>query len=109
MASAFPSRLPKLCRVKRLPLVLPILGLVFALGGPMVGLIGTVLAMIGAFNQLGANGINDPQALATDIGTSLISTMSGLVVGVALGLPLIVIALVLHFATRKPRAPVAAS
>ncbi len=94
--------------MKRLPLILLILGIVFTLGGPLVGMTGTVLAMIGAFNTLGTNGISDPRALSDHIGTSLVSTVSGLVISTALGLPLIVIALVLHFATGKPRTPVAA-
>ncbi|HEX4139965.1 MAG TPA: MotA/TolQ/ExbB proton channel family protein [Candidatus Methylacidiphilales bacterium] len=93
--------------MKRLPLILLILGLIFSIGAPLVGLTGTVLGMMGAFHALGANGISDPKALSGDIGQVLTSTMAGLVVSLGLGLPLIIIALVLHFAIRKPRDPVA--
>lgn len=91
--------------MKRLPLFLLIFGLVIFLGAPTVGLAGTVFGMIGAFNTLGATGISDPKALSGHIGTVLTSTMVGLIVSGTIGGPMIVIALVLHFATRQPRAP----
>ena len=97
--------MPKFLYVKRLPLVLLILGLVICLGAPMLGLAGTAFAMIGAFNALGANGISDPHALAGHIGTVLTSTMVGLIVSATIGVPLILVGLVLHFANRKPTAP----
>jgi len=96
---------PKFLYVKRLPLVLLILGLVICLGAPLVGMAGTVFSMIGAFNTLGANGINDPHALAGHIGTVLTCTMVGLIVSATIGVPLILVALVLHFGNRKPAAP----
>ena len=91
--------------MKRLPLVLLIIGLIFSLGGPVVGMICTVFGILDAFQTLGPNGISDPRALSSHIGFSLMSTMSGLIVSIGVGLPLIVIALVIHFVTRKPRAP----
>jgi hypothetical protein len=91
--------------VKRLPLVLLILGLVICLGAPMIGLAGTAFAMIGAFNNLGATGVSDPKALAGHIGTVLTSTMVGLIISGTIGAPLALVGLVLHFAATKPRAP----
>jgi hypothetical protein len=91
--------------VKRLPLVLLILGLVIFLGAPMVGLAGTVFAMVGAFNTLGATGISDPKALAGHIGTVLTSTMVGMIISGTLGAPLLIAGLVVHFAVRKPTGP----
>jgi flagellar motor component MotA len=91
--------------VKRLPLVLLIAGLVICLGAPLVGMAGTVFGMIGAFDTLGANGISDPKALAGHIGTVLMSTMVGLLISGTIGAPLLIVGLVLHFATRKPSAP----
>jgi hypothetical protein len=91
--------------VKRLPLVLLVLGLVIFLGAPMLGLAGTVFAMVGAFDTLGATGISDPKALAGHIGTVLTSTMVGLIISGTIGAPLAIAGLVLHFAERKPAGP----
>jgi biopolymer transport protein ExbB len=49
---------------------------------PMVGLLGTVWGMIGAFHTLGAEGIGDPSKLAGNIGEVLIATASGLVIAI---------------------------
>jgi len=49
---------------------------------PMIGLLGTVIGMIGAFAVLGASGIKDPQALAARIGEVLIATASGLFIAI---------------------------
>jgi biopolymer transport protein ExbB len=49
---------------------------------PMIGLLGTVIGMIGAFKVLGESGIKDPQALAARIGEVLIATASGLFIAI---------------------------
>ena len=49
---------------------------------PMVGLLGTVAGMRGAFGELGASGIGDPSALSAHIGEVLIATASGLFVAI---------------------------
>ncbi len=49
---------------------------------PMIGLTGTVIGMIGAFNSLGASGIGDPSGLAASIGQVLTSTAAGLIVAI---------------------------
>jgi biopolymer transport protein ExbB len=49
---------------------------------PMIGLLGTVIGMIGAFAVLGKSGIKDPQALAARIGEVLIATASGLFIAI---------------------------
>jgi len=49
---------------------------------PMIGLLGTVIGMIGAFSVLGSSGISDPRALAGKIGEVLIATASGLVIAI---------------------------
>jgi biopolymer transport protein ExbB len=49
---------------------------------PMIGLIGTVSGMIGAFATLGTAGIGDPSKLAAAIGEVLVATWSGLVIAV---------------------------
>jgi len=49
---------------------------------PMIGLIGTVLGMISAFENMGTSGIGDPSGLAKAIGEVLIATASGLFIAV---------------------------
>jgi biopolymer transport protein ExbB len=51
-----------------------------AQAAPMVGLLGTVSGMIGAFGTLGAEGMGDPGKLAANISEALITTASGLVI-----------------------------
>ncbi len=49
---------------------------------PMIGLLGTVIGMMGAFATLGSSGISDPRALATSIGEVLLATASGLFIAI---------------------------
>ena len=49
---------------------------------PMIGLVGTVVGMMGAFAELGTSGVGDPAALAGHIGEVLVATASGLAVAV---------------------------
>jgi biopolymer transport protein ExbB len=49
---------------------------------PMIGLLGTVIGMIGAFSVLGQSGIADPRALAGKIGEVLFATASGLFIAI---------------------------
>jgi len=49
---------------------------------PMIGLLGTVIGMMGAFAVLGQKGIADPRALATSIGEVLLATASGLFIAI---------------------------
>ena len=48
----------------------------------MIGLLGTVIGMMGAFATLGATGISDPRSLATSIGEVLMATASGLFIAI---------------------------
>ena len=50
--------------------------------GPMLGLMGTVLGMIGAFFSIVEEGQAKPEAMANDIGGALVTTLLGLVVAV---------------------------
>lgn len=45
---------------------------------PMIGLLGTVIGMMGAFAVLGTSGVADPRALALRIGEVLMATAAGL-------------------------------
>lgn len=49
---------------------------------PMIGLLGTVTGMIGAFAVLGSAGIGDPSSLSAAIGEVLVATASGLFIAI---------------------------
>ena len=48
----------------------------------MIGLLGTVIGMMGAFAVLGSSGVSDPRALALRIGEVLMATASGLFIAI---------------------------
>jgi biopolymer transport protein ExbB len=49
---------------------------------PMIGLLGTVVGMMGAFDSLGTSGAGDTSALSHHIGEVLIATASGLFIAI---------------------------
>lgn len=49
---------------------------------PMVGLLGTVSGMIGAFQKIGMGGMGKPELLAGNIGEALITTATGLTIAI---------------------------
>lgn len=49
---------------------------------PMVGLLGTVSGMVKAFNAIAAQGVGQPQALANNISEALITTATGMIIGI---------------------------
>jgi biopolymer transport protein ExbB len=49
---------------------------------PMIGLLGTVSGMIGAFQKIGMGGMGKPELLAGNIGEALITTATGLVIAI---------------------------
>ncbi len=49
---------------------------------PMIGLLGTVIGMMGAFAVLASSGIGDPRALSGKIGEVLLATASGLFIAI---------------------------
>ena len=50
---------------------------------PLLGLLGTMLGMIGAFNAMAYGGaVGDPTKLAGDIGEALLTTLSGLIIAI---------------------------
>jgi biopolymer transport protein ExbB len=51
---------------------------------PMVGLLGTVMGMIGAFQTIAGATKVDPSALASDIGMALFTTAQGLLIAIPL-------------------------
>ena len=49
---------------------------------PMLGLLGTVSGMIKAFQKIGQGGMGKPEVLAGDIGEAMVTTASGLLIGI---------------------------
>ncbi len=49
---------------------------------PMVGLLGTVSGMIKAFAKIGKGAMGKPEVLAADIGEAMVTTASGLIIGI---------------------------
>lgn len=49
---------------------------------PMLGLLGTVSGMIGAFQKIGMGGMGKPELLAANIGEALITTAAGLIIAI---------------------------
>ncbi len=55
---------------------------VVATVAPMIGLLGTVSGMIGAFQTISRGGMGRPELLAGDIGQALVTTATGLTIGI---------------------------
>jgi biopolymer transport protein ExbB len=55
---------------------------VIAMISPMVGLLGTVSGMIGAFQTIATGGMGKPELLAGDIGEALVTTATGLIISI---------------------------
>ena len=70
---------------------------------PVIGLLGTVAGMSGAFVQMKSSGISDPEKLSGAIGTVLTSTAGGLLVS-AVAFVAFVILLVLTLLEARKRA-----
>jgi biopolymer transport protein ExbB len=49
---------------------------------PLLGLLGTVIGMIQAFNAITSQGVGDPRMLSGGIGAALITTAAGLIVAI---------------------------
>src|SRR5690606_24811121 len=49
---------------------------------PMLGLLGTIIGMVGAFGTLAVTGSADPSLLAEDISVALLTTLWGLITAV---------------------------
>jgi biopolymer transport protein ExbB len=50
--------------------------------GPMLGLLGTVIGMIGAFETLGKSGVTDMAAMSANLAVALVATATGLIVSI---------------------------
>ena len=60
--------------------------------GPLIGLLGTVAGMMGAFQTLGDKGIAHPKMLAASVQITLLATAGGMVLGL-IGVILLIISL----------------
>ncbi|MFM8715750.1 MAG: MotA/TolQ/ExbB proton channel family protein [Spartobacteria bacterium] len=81
-----------------------IIGGALTLGGPAIGLLGTVFGMTGSFDTLKKQGVSDPEALASNIGQSLMSTAGGFVIGF-IGFLILVAGIIILLATRSKKVP----
>ena len=70
---------------------------------PALGLAGTVIGMIRAFDELSEKGSADPEALAGSISTSLLSTFYGLLFCLP-GLILLIVSII-RFRASGPQSP----
>ncbi len=69
--------------------------------GPVIGISGTVLGMLGAFSSMGKAGAADPEMLSADIGVTLYSTAIGLVIGL-IGVCFLIAAFFIWLSNRPP-------
>ena len=67
--------------VHELDRFLNMLGTIAAVS-PLLGLLGTVVGIISAFNAITSQGVGDPRALSGGIGQALIATAAGLCVAI---------------------------
>src|SRR5258708_18082856 len=72
--------------------------------GPVIGLIGTVFGMVGAFDTLGSSRVANTDKLSSDIGVTLISTASGFFIGL-IGLIFFMVCLIYWLCTRSTPQP----
>lgn len=54
---------------------------------PMLGILGTVMGIIGSFDMLGQVGIDDPKAVVSGIAEALITTAAGLIISIGTVFP----------------------
>jgi biopolymer transport protein ExbB len=73
----------ELARLRR---YLPLLDTVITLA-PLLGLLGTVTGMIGAFGIMSQAGLNQPTAITGGVGEALVATAGGLAVAIAALVP----------------------
>jgi len=73
----------ELARLRR---YLPLLDTVITLA-PLLGLLGTVTGMIGAFGIMAVAGLNQPTAITGGVGEALVATAGGLAVAIAALVP----------------------
>jgi biopolymer transport protein ExbB len=73
----------EIARMKR---GLPVLDTIITMA-PLLGILGTVIGIIGSFDLLGRSGIQDPKAVTGGIAQALITTATGLAVALVTLVP----------------------
>ena len=68
-------------RAKRLKTIIwiSIFGIIIP---PLVGLLGTVVGMVKAFETMGMSGVSDPEELSENISLALVTTAGGLAIAI---------------------------
>jgi len=78
-----------------------ILGGTITLCAPAVGILRGVIKMQSAFKTLGSSGVASPDVLSVLIGEALMTSASGIFIGLLAGLFILLPALIIWFSTRK--------
>lgn len=71
---------------------------------PVIGLAGTIMGMMRAFNTLGSSGVGDPKALSQDISVVLVSTATGVIL-LPVGIAIFSISLIFFLRLRRTCPP----
>lgn len=83
-----------------------IMGGLLMMGGPPLGMLGTVMGMTQSFEVLGSSGVGDPEQLSAAIGDTLMSTAVGMAIGFA-GVALFLLGLICWLVSRNKKPTVA--
>lgn len=81
-----------------------IIGGAMALGGPLLGFIGTFIGMMSGFLNFGQAGPASSAALSSDISLTFLSTMGGIVMGI-IGLMIFLIGLIMWLVAKNQVKP----
>jgi biopolymer transport protein ExbB/TolQ len=79
-------------------------GGMLVLGGPLLGLLGTVIGMMSCFHTLGAEGTADVQGLSSGISGVLIFSVVGFILG-GVGIVVMIAGLIAFYRSRKQSIP----
>jgi len=82
-----------------------IAGGALTLGGPILGLLGTVFGMMFSFKTLGISGVQNPESLSSNISTVLVSTACGIILG-GLGIFILIAGSSIWLLTRRQAKPI---
>lgn len=72
--------------LQRMQRFMPVLDTMITVA-PLLGILGTVLGIIGSFNMLGTEGIADPKLVTSGIAQALLTTAGGLIIAIVALIP----------------------
>ena len=80
-----PNPITRLKRRAKTWLVIMIVSIAGIIIPPLIGLSGTVFGMVNAFDELGRNADANPEELAADLSTSMVTTAVGIIIAILFG------------------------